>query len=64
MTVKLLRLYRSEKGIWRYDLERDGKLFWASLHTRDEREARETYAKIKVNYEKYGGSFLAQVRAK
>ena len=43
---KLTRLYRSEKGIWRYEIERDGRLYYASLHTRDEAHARGMYARI------------------
>lgn len=44
--MRLLRLYRSDKGVWRYDLNRDGKVYWSSLRTRDEAKARMLYAKM------------------
>jgi hypothetical protein len=40
---RLVRLYLSEKGIWCYEFERDGKIRWSSLCTRDEGEARKIY---------------------
>lgn len=49
--MKMLRLYRSEKGIWRYDIERNGEVRWASLRTRDKRKAREKYETL-VRYTK------------
>lgn len=45
--ARLLRLYRSEKGIWRYEIERNGELRWVSLHTKDEHKARLAYASLK-----------------
>ena len=45
-TFKLRRLYQGENGIWRYDIERAGKAYWASLHTRDEGHARGVYERM------------------
>lgn len=45
-TFKLIRLYRSDKGIWRYEIERSGNLYHASLHTRDEAKARAVYDRM------------------
>jgi len=45
-TFRLKRLYRSDKGIWRYDIERNGKVYYASLHTRDEGKARSVYNRM------------------
>ena len=45
-TFKPLRLYQSENGIWRYDIERNGKVYYASLHTRDEAKARAVYERM------------------
>jgi hypothetical protein len=44
--IKLIRLYRSDKGIWRFEMERDGTLYWASLLTRDEAKARAKYERM------------------
>jgi hypothetical protein len=44
--ARLVRLYLSDKGIWRYDIERDGIVKWSSLHTRDEGEARRKYNRL------------------
>jgi hypothetical protein len=44
--TRLVRLYRSAKRIWRYEIERDGVIRWSSLHTRDEVVAREKYRKL------------------
>jgi hypothetical protein len=44
---KLKRLFRSERGIWRYEIERpNGDIRWSSLHTRDEQKARALYARM------------------
>ena len=45
-TFKLIRLFRGENGIWRYEIERTGKVRWSSLHTRDEAQARAMYDRI------------------
>ena len=45
-TCKLIRLFRGENGIWRYEIERTGKIYWSSLHTRDEARARGIYERI------------------
>jgi hypothetical protein len=50
---KPIRLYRSEKGIWRYDIERNGKTYYASLHTRDETKARATYDRMQKTLAKW-----------
>jgi hypothetical protein len=49
---KLVRMYRSTGGIWRYDIERDGKFYWSSLHTRDEQKARAKYEQMKARMKK------------
>ena len=47
---RLVRLYQSERGIWRYEIERGGgKVRWASLHTRDEAKARRMYERMKAD---------------
>jgi hypothetical protein len=46
VTFRLLRLYRSDKGIWRYEIERDGEVRWSSLRTRSERVARAKYERL------------------
>lgn len=39
--IKPVRIYRNRiNGIWRIEFERDGKLYWSSLRTRDEVKAR------------------------
>ena len=43
---KLIRLFRGDNGIWRYEIERTGKVYWSSLHTRDEARARGVYERI------------------
>ena len=45
-TFRPLRLYQSDRGIWRYDIERNGKVYYASLHTRDEARARAFYERM------------------
>lgn len=50
MTAKVLRLYQSDKGIWRYEIARDGRVTWSSLHTRDECIARAAYERIVATY--------------
>jgi hypothetical protein len=50
MTIRLLRLFRSEKGIWRYEIERNGEVRWSSLRTRDEKKARAHYDKLRSIY--------------
>ena len=50
---RLVRLFRSERGIWRYEAERDGELRWASLHTRNEATARRMYERMKANVEEW-----------
>jgi hypothetical protein len=44
--ARLVRLFKSDKGIWRYEIERDGEVRWASLHTRNEKRAREQYERL------------------
>ena len=43
---RLVRLFQSDKGIWRYEIERDGEVRWTSLHTRNEKRAREKYDRL------------------
>ena len=45
-TFKLRRLYQADNGIWRYEIERTGKVYWSSLHTRDEAQARGVYERM------------------
>ena len=45
-TFKLRRLYQADNGIWRYEIERTGKVYWSSLHTRDEAKARGVYERM------------------
>ena len=46
---RLLRLYRSDKGIWRYDIERDdGRVRWSSLNTRSEHIAWQKFERMKT----------------
>ena len=45
-TFKLIRLYQADNGIWRYEIERTGKVYWSSLHTRDEAKARGVYERM------------------
>ncbi len=52
-TARLLRLYQSEKGIWHYEIERDGIVKWSSLGTRDERVARRKYESLKSAFMEY-----------
>jgi hypothetical protein len=33
--MRLVRVYQSDKGIWHYEFERNGKVYWASLRTRN-----------------------------
>jgi nitric oxide synthase oxygenase domain/subunit len=44
-------MFRSDRGIWRYEVERNGRLYWSSLHTRDEKKARTKYERMKAAYE-------------
>jgi hypothetical protein len=44
--ARLVRLFKSDKGIWRYEIERDGEVRWTSLHTRNEKRAREKYDRL------------------
>ena len=44
-TIKPVRIYRSSRGIWQAEIERDGRLAYFSLHTRSELEARERWQK-------------------
>ena len=39
-----VRLYKAQNGIWRGEIKRDGQLYWWSLGTRDEKEARRKWA--------------------
>lgn len=55
--VRLVRLYLSEKGIWHYEIERDGIVKWGSLHTRNEGEARRKYESLQ-------GALMEYARAK
>lgn len=49
--TRLVRLYRSLKGTWRYEIERDdGQLHWGSLHTKNEVRARERYRRLEEGY--------------
>ena len=45
-TFKLIRLFQADNGIWRYEIERWGKVYWSSLRTRDEAKARDVYERI------------------
>ena len=45
-TFKLIRLYQGANGIWRYEIERRGKVYWSSLHTRNEAHARGVYERM------------------
>jgi hypothetical protein len=38
--IKPIRMYRHTNGIWRGEYERDGRLYYFSLRTRDEAEAQ------------------------
>jgi len=49
-TNRMVRLYLSERGIWHYEVERDGIVKWSSLHTRDEGEARRKYDRMQRAY--------------
>lgn len=49
--MRLVSLYRSDKGIWRYEAERDGKLYWSSLGTRNETAAIHRLANIVRGFE-------------
>ena len=44
--MRYLRIYQSDKGIWHYEIERNGKITWSSLRTRDEGEARRKFARM------------------
>jgi hypothetical protein len=52
-TIRLVRLYLSEKGIWHYDIERNGIVKWSSLGTRDEGEARRKYESLQERLMEY-----------
>jgi hypothetical protein len=45
-SYKPLRIYQGENGIWRYEIERFGKVRWSSLHTRDESKARAVWDRM------------------
>jgi hypothetical protein len=47
--MKVLRIFKSDRGIWQIEFERNGKVVWSSLRTRDEAEAnrkRQRYERI------------------
>jgi hypothetical protein len=53
--MKFLRLYQSDKGIWRYEIERNGKVYWTSLRTRSRTKAERDYRRMKqwlIDWEK------------
>lgn len=50
--TRVLRLYRTDKGIWHYEIERDGRVYWSSLHTKKEILARARFERIKAAYER------------
>jgi hypothetical protein len=52
--IRMVRLYRSDKGIWRYEIERDGQIRWSSLRTKNERIARQRFEKMKRDLEGAG----------
>ena len=52
-SYRIVRLYQSDRGIWRYEVERDGELRWASLHTRDETKARRMFDRMRADIEEW-----------
>jgi hypothetical protein len=50
---RLMRLFQSEKGIWRYEIEKRGKRVWSSLNTRDEAKAREFYERMQRTIDRW-----------
>ena len=52
-SYRIVRLYQSDRGVWRYEAERDGELRWASLHTRDEAKARRMFDRMRADIEEW-----------
>lgn len=50
--TKFVRIYKSDRGIWRCEIERDGVLCWYSLRTKDDAEARRKAERQKALYER------------
>jgi hypothetical protein len=52
--LRAVRLYQSDRGVWRVEIERDGVTKWSSLRTRNEKKAQAEFARIKAIYESAG----------
>ena len=52
-SYRIVRLYQSDRGVWRYEAERDGELRWASLHTSDEAKARRMFDRMRADIEEW-----------
>ncbi len=61
--IRLVRLYPSPKGIWRYEIERGGVIHWSSLHTRNEGEARRKYDALQRVLSTTWGKAIAALEA-
>ena len=48
---RLIRLFQSAKGVWRYEFARDGEVRWSSLRTRDEHKARKMYDAMRERHD-------------
>lgn len=51
-SLKYIRIYKSERGVWHCEIERDGVLRWHSLHTKDEAEAKRKADRYKATDER------------
>ena len=52
--IKLVRLFRAANGMWHYEIDRDGRLYWSSLGTRDEAKARARYQHMQEVFDEAG----------
>ena len=48
--TRLLRMYQSDKGIWHYEMERNGVKCFSSLRTRNDADARFAYERLRRIY--------------
>jgi hypothetical protein len=51
--IKPVRLYKHTNGIWRAAYERDGRLYYFSLRTRDEKTAQRKWIRYIELVERY-----------
>lgn len=56
LDIRLGRLYRNDKGIWHFEIIRNGQTRYSSLHTRDKQKAEQKYADMKRAIERPNSS--------